>query len=427
MLSSSVPTKPKSTATESAFDTEKSPLKYVGLNPPSSDPKDTARELFGLGTTPEAPGSAFYPPLPYLPMYTQPNQFAMPLEQVMNNSSSSSTNSSPSAVPHQLPVPPFLQYAMPMPIHYMFGGHYPHFYGFDPSGGTVAQNGTDMFQKIPETVKILSSSTGGGEVGKNGIWVGHEVGNNASQNHSKEEIRRGKHQNNSCSYSDVANLSSPLKRMKVLDDGAKADESLSAYFADVSSNNTCSDDEEEKNKILPSIMSLFLKSAQQNDHNTLASAFPLADLSHISTKDREDLEGIAGTSDLGTLLNDGFESLAVKNMECKVDSANQQVSPSASKEQTGTGAAKGGAGGDVNSVGTKDSRVKATSCTRQENYYLPSLDSLLHIGDDTIVNLKTALNLDIQGVVEVATEDSSLHQESNKTPVPSETLSVAIS
>lgn len=49
--------------------------------------------------------------------------------------------------------------------------------------------------------------------------------------------------------------------------------------------------------------------------------------------------------------------------------------------------------------------------SQEDSYYLPSLDSLLNIGEDTIVTIKAAMNLDIQGVVEIATEEQCKDME----------------
>ena len=371
------------------------------MKPPSGDPKEIAKELFGIGSSPENP-NAFYPPLSYggafFPLYPQLGQFGIPFENcdklLSNSSSSSSANSPHNPMGPSWFFPQFPQYARPVPIQYIYGSQYPHLYGFSPPGfgPNVAQhNNENMVMEPPVSVKVLSSSD---QVEKEELASTNEKHHFSSQNGIS--AKTGKHQKDSGSFSEVTNLSSPLKKMKVIDDGSRiervGDESISAYFADVSANSTCSDGEAEEDEDLPSIMSIF------NQQRRKERSFPLAELCHISTQEKENLEEMAGTTDLSALLIDGFESItdnsikeAVSYTDCNKPSTNLPCSEKC---------------GPVSSVDMHDIDIRAVS-TQQDSYYLPSLDSLLHMGDDTIVTLKAAMNLEIQGVVEVATEESN--------------------
>lgn len=396
MTSSEVHLKPRSSVTQAAFDINKSPSKYIGIKSPSQDPKDIAKEMFGFYSSSENP-NAFYSPLnysgPFIPFFAQPGQFGVPYEnfepQSAVNSSSSSSDVSPMAE-HSFPHYP--QYAMPIPFPYMLGSQYPQqVYNcgpYDAQGekdGSVTQNVITM--PPPLSVKVLSSSdqaelTGVPDMTETGYCVRKHV---KGKRYSSSDF--------SCMCSDVSSLSSPLKRMKVVDNSIlteRADDSISAYFADISAN---SDEDAEENEEVSSIMSLLLKSKQRQ-------YAPLAEFNHMSTKEKQDLEQLAGTSDLDSLLNKGLESLTAAKEEQRLG-INLQ-SPPPTNLETKYIYSEDCAG--VTAMDMHDISAKITS-SQEDNYYLPSLDSLLSMGEDTILTIKAAMNLDIQGVVEIATEE----------------------
>ena len=389
--------------TQSALDTSKPPSKYIGLRSPPGDPKEVAREVFGLCSSPEN-SAPFYPMNysgPFIPFYPQPGQFGFPYENFdlanpttpssSSSGSSSSSNSSntsppvgaPPLIPHYaLPMPYYLQY--PPPIYAP-----PH-----PQGGVSrsrSQENNDSERLPPSgsnlSVRVLSSSNQVEKAGSAQRLNGGSVAMSSSSPRrgdgggSKRSASSAKR--NTCSRGDllwsspdVAGLTSPLKRMKVLDSVAAGmvgggerrrrpplEDSLSAYFADISANSTCSDDEEEENEEVSSIMSLLLKSNQHQQQQQQQQS----QQSHPETNDR----------------------------------------PSPTEKFP-----YGGSGGNTSTgLPAMDLHIHHHE---EDNYFLPSLDSLLNIGDDTILTLKTAMSLDIQGVVEIATEDAKeLHSSSN--------------
>lgn len=433
-MASEVDVKHKSTVTKSAFDIEKKPSKYMGAKSPPVDPNDVAREVFSFCPSPES-SNQFYSPLNYsgafFPLYAQSNPFGFPyenFESAVNNSSPSQSTTSPnanSAMATAAMLPPYHQYAMPVPFHYFLGSQYPHMYS-TMTGDHSQLGNEDAVPKQtatePVSVKVLSSS--------NQVNIkGESIMPSELQEH-KSDARRRKHQSStdySCyGYNSVASLSSPLKRMKVIDDQERsAEESISAYFADVSANSTCSDDDDaEENEEVSSIMSLLLKSEQQQRQNT---ALPLAGLGHITTKEKKDLEEITGASDLGALLNSGLETMKARGGKTTASHNSTAQSPPpdiCSENYIFNDGRVGVTSMDVHDI---DSTV-ATS--REDSYFLPSLDSLLNMGEDTIITMKAAMNLDIQGVVEIATEDSNkdiVHSKSNVAhPPPTNTGEIQI-
>ena len=411
IASSDIHVKAGAIATRSAFDMDEVPTKYIGVKSPTQDPKEVAKEMFGLCPSGSETPNAFYSPInyggPFIPFYAPPNQFGLPYDgsfdyQVTNNSSSNSSEASPVGSMATTLFPHYQQYAMPMPFPYILGGQYSQMYNCSPSATTDAQNKDGTAQKLmtppsPLAVKILSSS---GPVEK---AYGAE---SESQDVCRRKNLKTKHYssgNFSYNCPDVAGLSSPLKRMKVADgismDKSLADDSVSAYFADVSANSTCSDDEAEDNEEVSSIMSL-LQGRQNREMG-------FTGLNQISFKEKESLEKITGTSDLSLLLSNGLESLTAKEgkiaqMPC---TGVQSPPPPTTCAETKYVFSANGDCVSVTAMDMHDIDAKVTS-SQEDNYYLPSLDSLLNIGEDTIVTMKAAMNLDIQGVVEIATEDS---------------------
>lgn len=401
MTISDVRLKLGSTVTQAAFDLDKSPSKYVGMKSPPQDPKDVAKEVFGLCPANSENSNAFYPQFNYggtfIPLYAQPGQFGFPyenLEQVVNSSSSSSDASPMSA---QL-FPHYPQYAMPMPFPYILGSQYPQVYNCADQESDVPHTFVPM--PPPLSVKVLSSSDqvelppgavemidcDGGCVRKNA------AGKRCNGDYS------------SCPSTDIASLSSPMKRMKVIDgqgvlmERSAADDSISAYFADISANSTCSDDDAEENEEVSNIMSSLSK---QRCH---LENLPLAGLKYISIQEKKNLEQIAGTSDLESLLNKGLESLVAKNAQ-RLNSGVQSPPPPGCNELPETKYVYSEDCSVVSTMDMHDIGAKVTA-SQEDCYFLPSLDSLLNIGEDTIVTIKAAMNLDIQGVVEIATEES---------------------
>lgn len=399
------------TATRSAFDMDEVPTKYIGVKSPTQDPKEVAKEMFGLCPSGSEAPNTFYSPInyggPFIPFYVPPNQFGIPYDnnfdhQVINNSSSNSSEVSPVGSMATTLFPHYQQYAMPMPFPYILGGQYPQVYSCSPSA-TDPHSKDNTAQKLiaapsPLSVRILSSSD---QVEKpNGT-------ESESQDVCQRKNLKTKHYssgNFSYNCPDVAGLSSPLKRMKVIDgismDKSLADDSISAYFADVSANSTCSDDETEDNEEVSSIMSLL--QGRQNKEMGFSG------LNQISFKEKETLEKIAGTSDLGLLLSNGLESMATKEGKMAQRSCSGVQSPPPRPTTCAETKYVFSANGDCVSMTAMDMHdidAKVTS-SQEDTYYLPSLDSLLNIGEDTIVTMKAAMNLDIQGVVEIATEDS---------------------
>ncbi len=395
--------KSKVTATQAAFDTNKSPSKYVGVKSPTNDPNQVAREVFGLAGSNHPNG--FYPPMgyggPFLPLYPQQSQYGMPFE-IDNNTSSGSPNASPMApggINAQF-LPHFPQYAMPVPIRYVFSGQYPSsMYNLPNSTGAGGSGGGDTtitneaLQNSTEAVtqpqmhapmycvRVLSSSD---KMERDDNVVTEACGNSTQPR---------KHQYHSRNDSNVSDLNSPLKRMKVMDSNQREEnESVSAYFADVSTNSTCSDDgkTEGHEATVSNIMSLLSK------HQ----------FSNISDLEKRSLDEIVGKSDLSVLLSNGFSS--------KETSAGEIMTPGG---QQGHDADPKPPPLPPNEAPDDQCEVVLRDYSTQQNansnnsYYLPSLDSLLDMGDDTILTIKTAMNLEIQGVVEVATDDPSHNQE----------------
>jgi hypothetical protein len=391
VTASDIHLKPGCSATQAAFDTDKNPSKYIGIKSPPQDPKEVAKEMFGLYPSADNP-NAFYSPLnyggpcgPFIPFFAQPGQFGVPFENFEQNAASASSGScdaSPIAAQlfHHYP-----QYAVPMPFPYMLGSQYPQVYNCGPYDGQGEKDGGAQNMNAsgapPMSVKVLSSSNQV-EVPPGGVVTGAAT---------ETDERKKRNSNGDYSYvSEVSSLSSPLKRMKVADNSVltdRPDDSISAYFADVSAN---SDEDAEENEEVSNIMSLF----QQRQH---AKNLPLAELNHISRKEKQELEQYAGTSDLDSLLNKGLESLAAKEML-------QSPPPPSCNEATDTKYFYSDDSGGMTVLDMHDISTRVAP-SQEESYYLPSLDSLLNMGEDTIVTMKTAMNLDIQGVVEIATED----------------------
>lgn len=398
-------------ATRSAFDMDEVPTKYIGVKSPTQDPKEVAKEMFGLCPSGSEAPNTFYSPInyggPFIPFYAPPNQFGLPYDstnfdhQVMANSSSNSSEASPAgSMAAATLFPHYQQYAMPMPFPYILGGQYPpQMYNCSPSATDPHGKDNTTAQKLmsapsPLSVKILSSSD---QVEKPNCTESEAQDICRRRNLKTKHFSSG---NFSYNCPDVAGLSSPLKRMKVVDgismDKSLADDSISAYFADVSANSTCSDDETEENEEVSSIMSLL-----QNREMGFSG------LNQISFKEKESLEKIAGTSDLGLLLSNGLESLTAKEgkMACSGVQSPPPPPPTTCAETKYVFSANGDCV-SVTAMDMHDIDAKVTS-SQEDTYYLPSLDSLLNIGEDTIVTMKAAMNLDIQGVVEIATEEDS--------------------
>ena len=420
--------KPKATCTQSAMDTTKSPSKYVGIKSPTKDPNEVAKEVFGLCPSPENSGaSPFYPMNyggPFIPIYAQPNQFGMPYENfeppLMSKSSSGSSSASPLGPMNAAMLPHYPQYAVPMPFHYIFGSQYPPMYGPTPSGvgHSCSHEDATTTQKAaggPETsppppplsMKVLSSSSRVNKVQSSHALDAGPQHSGGSGGGRKGNSRRGKHRSNGDyllnSPNNVAGLTSPMKRMKVMDDSllldGSMDNNISAYFADVSANSTCSDEEDgNENEEVSNIMSLLLNSnqphAQQQQQQENSSYLPLTELNQLPAKERESLEQLAGTSDLRTLLSGGFESyMSPPSRQENGQNGFGEISPDKFTYDSA-----------ISAIDMQGMDIKLTSA--QEDSYLPSLDTLLSAGDDTIFTLKAAMNLDIQGVVEIATEES---------------------
>lgn len=419
-MTSEAQVKCKATVTQSAFDTEQKPSKYIGVESPPTDPNEVARDVFNLCPSPD-PSAQFYSPMNYsgafFPFYTPPNQFGIPYENfetVMAGSSSNSSTASPNAngTVTATMLPPYPQYAMPFPFPYFLGGQYPM---YSPGGvtGGQHQNSDDPPPKLvtarhPVSVKVLSSSDQVKEASASNTHLPQKgIGGGSGG------AKKGRHQSNSdyssYGYNNVASLSSPLKKMKVLNGQAATekrgavDESISSYFADVSANGICSDeDDAEENAEVSNIMSLL---SQQHSAATPA----LADLGQITTKEKEDLEQITGTSDLSTLLSSGLESMKARGTlrnSFTSQSPPPDFIPEPQQEKfLFSDDCTGITSMDVNDIDTK------VATAQEDNYYLPSIDSLLNIGDGTIVTMKAAMNLDIQGVVEVVTVDDSSKED----------------
>ena len=410
MTASDIQMKPKLSATQPTFDTEKSPSKYIGIKPPSNDPREVAEELFGLGgSSPDIPGNYFsmgYGGGPFMPFYPHPSQFGIPMEnfdQFLNTSSSSSSSTSPLNQKGANFPSYFQQYAIPFPIQYM----YPQMYNFSGNGCVTGSSGAapkNAAPKLAETsIKVLSSS---------------DQMERGGEPQDMNDITKGKHQNDMDSYPEITSLSSPLKRLKVADDGGSlaADElNISAYFADVSANGIGSDEDVDESEELPDFMSFLLKSNQQEESDFGHSA----NLDNFTLEERKNLEELAGNSDLRALLCADLEN----SKNCKKDESvhieadpgstylssipnikNNDEIPKENHNYMNNG--EKSENGCITSVDLHDIDSTVTS-SRQDNYFLPSLDSLLHLGDNTIVTIKTAMNLDIQGVVEVSTEDDA--------------------
>lgn len=374
-----VQVKPRMEATKSALDTNESPLKYAGIQSPPNDP-----------TNPEHIFSSMNYPMPFVPFYPQPAHFG-PMEGTTPpcQYSSSSSSSTPSPIGN-----PMAAYAMPLPYQYMMWGHYAQFYNSmlsrEVSAGNAAFNVAP--QMIPVTaatsVKVLSSSDTSAEV------LNDEIQNTLQK-------KRAPSQTNARSSPDVTYLNSPLKRMKTGDGsfltGGMPDENVSSYFADISSNEIFSDsdqatdDEMHRSNMHATPLPLTINQQRKESDGSVP-------LSNLSPQAKKGLEIIVGDSDLSALLTNGYKSIAEAAKTAEVKHNNDNNARSLEKESIGGKE-------EVECVSSMDFHDIDTrvSSSQKDPYYLPRLDSLLHIGDDTIMSIKTAMNLDIQGTVEVMT------------------------
>lgn len=396
-----------------------------------------AKEVFSLCPNPDVSTNSFYPINyggPFIPFYAQPGQFGMPPYEGFDpasNAPGSSNNVSPVAPVNPPMMTHYPQYALPMPFHYI---QYPPVYPPCHAGVCNSQSHEDtaasqqaMQDASPVSVKVLSSSNQIRNTGSSHAFESVPLPGIGTSRGSKMggAARRNKRQSSRdfmWTQPNVAGLTSPLKRMKVMDDSLQhhdrsADDSVSAYFADVSANSTCSDeDDANENEEVSSIMSLLLKSNHQNRQQQQQQQQQLQQeeetflpLTQISPKQRESLEQIAGTNDLGTLLSNGLDSYNNKLSPKKASDSDDTAHPTSAELAADKLACSSG----IPAMDMPDDvDAKAAVSAQVDSYYLPSLDTLLNLGEDTIVTLKAAMNLDIQGVVEIATENSSRELES---------------
>ena len=381
--------KPEIQTTESALDPNVGPLKYGGLQPPPNDL-----------TSPEHMFSPMSYPVPFIPFYPQPVHFGVPMEETPPpcQHSSSSGSSTPSPLGNSMAT-----YAMPVPYQYMMWGHYAQFYNSMLSKEMSASN---EFNGIPPmipagttSVKILSSSDASADVVNGDIQ-------------SSLQKKRAPNQKNARRSPDVACLNLPPKRMKPREGSLLAasmpDKNISSYLADISSNDIFSDsDQATDDEIHHSNMHatpLPLTTNQQRKQSE-----EITPLSNLSPQEKKGLEKIVGDSDLSVLLTNGYKSITKVAKTAEVNISDENNTHSLENKLVGCKE-------EVECVSSMDfhdidSRV---SSSQKDPYYLPRLDSLLHIGDDTIMSIKTAMNLDIQGTVEVRTANDKCKKNQEK-------------
>ena len=112
--------KPELSPTQPEFDTDNTPSEYIGIEAPSTDPNESARELFGLDTTPvsktQHPQQQYYgSDGPLIPMYTP----VTPYYGTLYGYPVPMASSSPSPIVGISPPSPFLPpYLPPQCVHY---------------------------------------------------------------------------------------------------------------------------------------------------------------------------------------------------------------------------------------------------------------------------------------------------------------------
>ena len=305
----------------------------------------------------------------------------------VSSGSSTSSASSPYG-------PPIATYPMPaLPLQYMMWGHYPQFYNAmlaremsgeaDDYGSITPPTPTEAF-KVSDLLGMANSAL-----------------------YSSPKKRTA---DNSGSP-DVSSLNSPMKKMKVKNDGmTTAEESGTSYFGDASNSEAFSDgsqaseDEQHYTPFYWSLLPDFMSG--MNYYNPDMNEM-LANYATAPTK--KDLEEIVGESDLKTLLENSYKFLP-KNDEGKLADKVESVEDSLVVAEC------------VSSLDSQSNEAEVTSSQQKEPFSLPTLDSLLQIGDNTILTINSAM-LDVQNTVEVVTsEDTTTALEEGSEEAPSITV-----
>lgn len=391
--------KPKVRATASALDINESPLKYAGIRAPPNDPKMIAKDLFGLPSTPEHMFSPMNYPGPFIPIYPQPAHFGVPIEGFNQtpppcSPSPSTTASTPSPLNN-----PMAAYAMPLP--FMMWGHYAQFCNNMLSRETSTSK--ESFNGVPQMIPVAATSV---KVPSCSDPCTEALNSGVQRTPQK---KRAQNQAKTRNSPDVACLNSPLKRMKVEEGGflvgSVPDENVSSYFADVSSNEIFSDsDQATDDEIQGTPLPLTSLSLQTNQHRKESGES--SPLSNLSPQARNNLDQIAGDSDLNALLTNGFKSIITKAAKT-TNVVNEHTQSKV--------VSNGYSAEEVECVSSMDFHDidSMVSSSQKDTYYLPRLDSLLHIGDDTIMSIKTAMNLDVHASITAEEKCNKEKQEEN--------------
>ncbi len=362
--------------TEGILDSSECPLRQAGMNSPPSDPKRIANDLFGVSSPPEHMIPPFNYPGHFLPFCPPTAHYGPPVEGLggppiscANSSSSSSTSS---------PYGPIATYMPALPLQYMMWGHYPQFY--NAMFAKEMSSDADEYANLPLTPPTpteVYKVTDDIRMGINGV--------NSPKKRLSEESP------------DVASLNSPMKKMKVKKNGVEvaAEDIGTSYLGDISNNETVSDcsqmseEEVQYGQMYWPMLPDLLNSLNYYNHDMCEA------LSNYSTPTKADLEQMVGDSDLKTLLENSYRYLPNSEETAAATDDDNQSYTEDSPEVVECAA----------SQDCQEIESEVPSGQKQPSFF-PSLDSLLQIGDHTIMSLSSAM-LDIQNTVEVVTAEDN--------------------
>ena len=383
--------KPKLKDIDATLDSDECPLNQAGMTSAPDDPMQIAKDLFGVSSTPEQMISPMNYSGPFLPFYPHPAHYGIPFEGFSGAQtpygSSSSSNSSPS--PYNGSV---AAYAMPVPFQYLMW-HYPQL-----CSTLLARemcNDSEDYSSMPMTpptdaeMEKFSDHTGMRPDG--GI-------SSPKKRHSDTP--------------DVSCLTSPLKRMKVHKDGLfTGEENRSSYFADISNNemflegSPASGDDMQYAPLFFPIPPDFLSNLNyySNDGNEA--------LANLTAQARKDLDQLVGESDLRALLENSYrflpkngEAIAAKDNNSTLTNEERLALTNDCPEVVEC----------MSSLDFENGESEVSSSQQKQPFCLPRLDSLLQLGDSTILTISSAM-LDIQNTVEVLTaEDHTIVEENGE-------------
>ena len=351
--------KPAVKATESALDTNTSPPNYAGVNWQNTpdDPKVVANDLFGVSAPTEQMFSSMNYPGTFIPFYPQPAHYEFSMEGAPQSHYSSPPSSYPTQqYPHNNPI---AGYAMPLPYQYMMWNQYAQFYNNALTMDTCSnKEGLNGSQKKPAPAKVKSSSD---------PYV--EVFNGYTRR------KRPLNQRDTRSSPDVTCLNSSLKTMKV-ERGFLTeeipDENLSSYFADISSNDILSDsDKATNNGVKGNKINAAPLQCKENEGSNHFSG--------LNFQEKRSSDKIAG-----------YKSVAETVKTTDADCVNKKVVSFDPKEEMDYVPCM-----DLHDIDPSN------SSNERDPYYLPRLESLLKIGDETLLSIQTSMNLDINDNVGV--------------------------